>query len=294
MSSLLSLLRAGDELLSRVVRAICVVAMASIFIMFILNVFVRFVPIYNFTQTDDWIQFALVWMIFLGAQELVRTRNHFVVDLFTDRLRDRLSGRILRVIVCAIELATYAVICYYGWIWVMRSNATMQSIPWMDSTACGTSSRPCAVCATDPCARRFASRLRAAFSRPVFSRHVRGRPGAPKISRFRPGESRGNASQREFRWSSQKSYTRPVSRTDIPVPHADGHSNLFVVKGLRRKETILFHSGKCFRNHFSIFCVVNVRKIPMESLLRNEFTILRNEFTKCKLHIEVLEQKQMP
>ena len=95
MSSLLSLLRAGDELLSRVVRAICVVAMASIFIMFILNVFVRFVPIYNFTQTDDWIQFALVWMIFLGAQELVRTRNHFVVDLFTDRLRDRLSGRIL-------------------------------------------------------------------------------------------------------------------------------------------------------------------------------------------------------
>lgn len=132
MSSLLSLLRAGDELLSRVVRAICVVAMASIFIMFILNVFVRFVPIYNFTQTDDWIQFALVWMIFLGAQELVRTRNHFVVDLFTDRLRDRLSGRILRVIVCAIELATYAAICWYGWIWVMRSNATMQSIPWME------------------------------------------------------------------------------------------------------------------------------------------------------------------
>ena len=95
MSSLLSLLRAGDELLSRVVRAICVVAMASIFIMFILNVFVRFVPIYNFTQTDDWIQFALVWMIFLGAQELVRTRNHFVVDLFTDRLRDRLSGTVV-------------------------------------------------------------------------------------------------------------------------------------------------------------------------------------------------------
>ena len=47
-------------------------------------------------------------------------------------LRDRLSGRILRVIVCAIELATYAVICWYGWIWVMRSNATMQSIPWME------------------------------------------------------------------------------------------------------------------------------------------------------------------
>ena len=174
MSSLLSLLRAGDELLSRVVRAICVVAMASIFIMFILNVFVRFVPIYNFTQTDDWIQFALVWMIFLGAQELVRTRNHFVVDLFTDRLRDRLSGRILRVIVCAIELATYAVICWYGWIWVMRSNATMQSIPWMEVRYM----RPCAVC-TD---KKSPAPLQAAFGRLFCVLSLRATPGAGRMS----------------------------------------------------------------------------------------------------------------
>ena len=132
MSAFLSLLQMLDSLLSKVVRGLCIVAMAAIFVMFILNVFVRFVPIYNFTQTDDWIQFALVWMIFLGAQELVRTRNHFVVDLFKKQKREKHSKQILRVIVCAIELATYAVICWYGWIWVMRSNATMQSIPWME------------------------------------------------------------------------------------------------------------------------------------------------------------------
>lgn len=132
MSAFLSLLQMLDSLLSKVVRGLCIVAMAAIFVMFILNVFVRFVPVYNFTQTDDWIQFALVWMIFLGAQELVRTRNHFVVDLMTERLQNRTLANTLRVIVCLIELATYAVICWYGWIWVLRSNATMQSIPWME------------------------------------------------------------------------------------------------------------------------------------------------------------------
>lgn len=33
----------------------------------LLNVFVRFMSIYNFTQTNDWIQFCLIWMIFLSS-----------------------------------------------------------------------------------------------------------------------------------------------------------------------------------------------------------------------------------
>ena len=81
-------------------------------------------------QTDDWIQICLIWMIFLGAQELVRTRNHFVVEVMTERL-EGMTGKICRVVVCAIELLTYALICYYGWVWVMRAHAYMQSIPWM-------------------------------------------------------------------------------------------------------------------------------------------------------------------
>lgn len=112
-------------------RIICTILMAMIFIMFILNVFVRFVPVYNFTQTDDWIQICLIWMIFLGAQELVRTRNHFVVDFLADRIKNRQVKRALQIVVCLIELATYAVIAWFGFVWVIKSNSYMQSIPWM-------------------------------------------------------------------------------------------------------------------------------------------------------------------
>lgn len=127
---MLSILKTIDHWVSRITRLICVVALGAIVVMFLANVFVRFVPIYNFTQTDDWIQICLIWMIFLGAQELVRTRNHFVVEVMTERLEGK-AGKICRAIVCAIELFTYALICYYGWVWVMRAHAYMQSIPWM-------------------------------------------------------------------------------------------------------------------------------------------------------------------
>lgn len=128
---MIDFLKKLDEGFSKAVRIICTILMAMIFIMFILNVLVRFVPVYNFTQTDDWIQICLIWMIFLGAQELVRTRNHFVVDFLADRIKNRQIKRALQIVVCLIELATYAVIAWFGFVWVIKSNSYMQSIPWM-------------------------------------------------------------------------------------------------------------------------------------------------------------------
>ena len=132
---IVSVLKRVDNAVSLVTRSLCVISLAAIVIMFLLNVFVRFVPVYNFTQTDDWIQIFLVWMIFLGAQELVRTRNHFVVEVLTERM-EGLVGHIARIVVCLIELTTYAIICYYGWVWVFKAQAYMQSIPWMQVRVC--------------------------------------------------------------------------------------------------------------------------------------------------------------
>lgn len=120
-----------DVTFSRCVRLVCTVLMAAIFVMFILNVFVRFVPIYNFTQTDEWIQICLIWTIFLGAQELVRTRSHFAVDFLTERLHNHNVRKWLKTFVCVIEVLTYAIIAWYGVVWVLKSHAYMQSIPWL-------------------------------------------------------------------------------------------------------------------------------------------------------------------
>ena len=128
---MLSFLKTVDRWISFTARTIASCALAAIFLMFLANVLVRFVPVYNFTETDDWIQVCLIWMIFLGAQELVRTRSHFVVDVLTERLSGTPTGRFCRVLVTMTELVMYAVICWYGWVWVMRSEAYFQSIPWL-------------------------------------------------------------------------------------------------------------------------------------------------------------------
>ena len=127
----MTMLKKFDHWVGMTARGIASAALAAIFVMFLLNVFVRFVPVYNFTQTDDWIQICLIWMIFLGARELVRTRSHFVVDVLTERLSGTDAGRAARIAVTLIELVMYAVICWYGWVWVLRSQAYFQSIPWL-------------------------------------------------------------------------------------------------------------------------------------------------------------------
>ena len=55
MSAVMNLLKAADRCVSVTARTVSTLALAGIFVMFIANVFVRFVPVYNFTQTDDWI-----------------------------------------------------------------------------------------------------------------------------------------------------------------------------------------------------------------------------------------------
>lgn len=153
----MELLRLLDKLISKLTRGICIISMAIIFFLFLLNVFVRIandmirginslgqswfgfaegdnlinIMIPNFSQSDGWIQLFLVWVIFLGAQELVRTRGHFVVDVITDRLVGTHIGKLFRVISTIIELIMYAVICYYGFVLVERANAYMLEIPWM-------------------------------------------------------------------------------------------------------------------------------------------------------------------
>ncbi len=131
MHALLNLLNTLDRIVSKAVRLICTISMAIIFILFLANIFVRFVPIYNFTTTDEWTQLFLVWTIFFGAQELVRTKSHFVVDVVTDKLKGTGLGKVFEIASAVISIIMFAAIFTFGVILVNRSQASMQTIPYM-------------------------------------------------------------------------------------------------------------------------------------------------------------------
>ena len=94
-----------------------------VFVLFLLNITTRasFIT-WNPTWIDETIQFFLVWMIFLAAAELVRTGEHFMVDILVDKLHGLASGRWCRMVSTVIMLVTYLVILYFGVKLCMRSN----------------------------------------------------------------------------------------------------------------------------------------------------------------------------
>lgn len=107
----------------KIIRGTASFCLMVVFVLFLLNVCTRasFIT-WNPTWIDEIIQFFLVWMIFLAAAELVRTGEHFLVDILTDKMHGTAAGRVCRLIATAIMLITYIVILYFGIKLCIRSN----------------------------------------------------------------------------------------------------------------------------------------------------------------------------
>lgn len=121
-----------ENIVGVLMRSIASVCLGIVFALFILNIATRLPSItYNPKWIDETIQFFLVWMIFLGSAELVRTRGHFVVDILTDHFHGTATGRVLAVISTALMLVTYAVIFYFGVRLCMKSDAAMYTLHFM-------------------------------------------------------------------------------------------------------------------------------------------------------------------
>jgi TRAP-type C4-dicarboxylate transport system permease small subunit len=101
----------GLGLLLRWGSIICLVGLLSLISAV---VFVRFVPITSLGWSDEIIEFAFAWMVFLCAAALWRERAHFSVDVVTDRLSGSRTGRVLKIFLSLIALLFLLVFTYEG------------------------------------------------------------------------------------------------------------------------------------------------------------------------------------
>lgn len=119
--TIMNLLKLADKIVEKFLKVICIFSLGACFILFIANVFVRFVPIYNFTTTDEWTKLFLVWIVFFGAAEMVRQKGHFMVDILTDKMQGKLIGRICAVIATFLTFALYVLIFVMGVLLVKKT-----------------------------------------------------------------------------------------------------------------------------------------------------------------------------
>jgi TRAP-type C4-dicarboxylate transport system permease small subunit len=111
----------SDHLLGTALRFICVVSLAGIFALYILNVFIRFIPVFNVTVTDEMVEMLTGWVIFFGAAELQREGKHFALDFLVKKIENRFSGKLIQILVYCISMVFICVVLYYGFDLYNRS-----------------------------------------------------------------------------------------------------------------------------------------------------------------------------
>jgi TRAP-type C4-dicarboxylate transport system permease small subunit len=89
-------------------------AMVVLWILITATVFFRVVPIVSMGWSDEIVELAFAWMIFLCAADLCRQRKHFVVDLIPNLLVGTRAGRVLGVVLNLLALAFLLVFTYQG------------------------------------------------------------------------------------------------------------------------------------------------------------------------------------
>ena len=103
-----------DSLLAFAMRFLCISCMITLLIILASVVFVRFVPLVSLGWSDEIVEWAFAWMVFIGAAALWRDREHFSVNWLQERQAGKPSGKYIELIVELLSLIFITVMTYYG------------------------------------------------------------------------------------------------------------------------------------------------------------------------------------
>ena len=108
------ILKNVDRVLGLVLRWSSSICLVSLLIIIAAVVFVRFVPFTSMGWTDEIVEFAFAWMVFLCSAELWRKRTHFRVEIIADWLGGSKAGRFLQISLSLLALLFLLVFTYEG------------------------------------------------------------------------------------------------------------------------------------------------------------------------------------
>jgi TRAP-type C4-dicarboxylate transport system permease small subunit len=111
-----------DRVLELVLRWSSSICLAVLLIIISAIVFIRFVPFTSMGWTDEIVEFAFAWMVFLCSAELWRKRTHFRVELIPDWLGGSKAGHILGILLSFLSLVFFLVFTYQGLLLAVQAT----------------------------------------------------------------------------------------------------------------------------------------------------------------------------
>jgi len=97
-------------------RGITVACFVVLLVLLTAVVFVRFVPVISMGWSDELVELAFAWLVFLGAATLWRDRSHFRVDMVPQMLVNTKAGRGLEVLLSLLSLGFFVVFTYEAYL----------------------------------------------------------------------------------------------------------------------------------------------------------------------------------
>ena len=121
MSAQAGVLARLDACLGVILRWISIICMTALTILVCALVFIRFFPLFSLGWSDEVIEFAFAWMVYLGTALVWRNREHITIDFIPQALAGTMVGRAIDVIVSLLILWFLVVFTWQGWLLTLRA-----------------------------------------------------------------------------------------------------------------------------------------------------------------------------
>jgi len=120
-----------DRVLVPILKWSSAVCLVALLVLIAAGIFVRFVPIGSLGWADEVIEWAFVYMVFMGSVVLWRERSHFRVDLVPQWLAGTRGGRALDISLGLLSLVFFLVFTYEGTVLTLRTtdNSPILDLP---------------------------------------------------------------------------------------------------------------------------------------------------------------------
>ena len=108
---MMAILKTADGILGKVLRWFCIANLLVLTGILGAVVFIRFVPVAKLSWSDEIIEWLMASLIFMAAAELWRENDHFKIEMVSQWLAGRQSGRIFSLF---LEILTGAFILAFA------------------------------------------------------------------------------------------------------------------------------------------------------------------------------------
>lgn len=114
MNTMTRFLARFDHYLISTLRWLTLACFVALLVLLSAIVFVRFVPIASLGWTDEIVEWAFAWMVFIGTAVLWRDNEHFRVEWLSHKLKGRVAEKVLGLIAEILSVTFIVMLTYYG------------------------------------------------------------------------------------------------------------------------------------------------------------------------------------